>query len=152
MMNAFWDARTSREKLLLCGFGACLLAYLALVVLWQPLARARATAITDIARYNRLQPSLAMLAVSGTGQGLPTSADLPIPTILAETAGSFGLTIRRLQPSGTAAEVTLDDAAFATVLPWIDVLERDHGLRIDAVTLTRRPAPGIVATSLTVKR
>jgi general secretion pathway protein M len=151
-VTAFWAARTTREKLMLIGVGAILVAYLAFAALWQPLVQQRAAMMADIARYARLQPALAIAAANAGGSGLPASAEMPIPTILTETAGSFGLTIRRLQPSGTTAEVTLDDAAFDTVLPWIDVLERDHALRIVAVSMARRPAPGLISTTLTVAR
>ena len=72
--------------------------------------------------------------------------------ILTDAAAAFGLTISRLQPQGAEVLVTLEDAPFDTVLLWTQALIRDDALRLTQLTLTRRPAPGMVATTLTVER
>ena len=106
----------------------------------------------DIAtRIPRIERALAEVQVNPIPQ---TIAPDPRSTavILTDSAATFGLTISRLQPQGTQVLVTLEDAPFDTVLLWTQSLLQDDGLRLTQLTLTRRPAPGIVATTLTVER
>jgi general secretion pathway protein M len=147
----FWAQRTPREKWLLVTLAGTLLLYGMVIGLWQPLLQKRDAAFADIGRYTSAHAEISAIAASGLPVGTAVS-DQPIPTILADSAALFQLTIRRLQPTADAAEVSLDDAAFADVLPWLEMLERDHGLHITALTLTRRPEPGQVATTLSITR
>jgi general secretion pathway protein M len=75
-----------------------------------------------------------------------------VPAILTDAADTFGLKISRLQPQGNGAQLTLEDAPFDSVLLWIEALQRDDALRLIDLTLTRRPAPGIVGATLTMER
>ena len=144
------DGRTPRERLLIAAVGALLLVWAAFAMVWQPLLAHRATLEADIlrtdqllARVRRLPPS------SGTA---PVTDDRPLSVIATTTAGDIGLEVRRLQPQGDAVQVVVDEAPFDFVLLWIAALERDHGLRLTDLTLTRRPAPGTVAATLTLER
>lgn len=148
-MMAFWGARTARERLLIIALGFLSVIYLLIVTVWQPLQRHRTTLTDDIARYAR---ATAALSTIPAGLVAPPSADTPLPGIITDTAATYQLTIRRLQPSTDTADITLEDAPFDAVLLWIDALERDHGLRIITLTMTRRPEPGLVATNLIVGR
>jgi general secretion pathway protein M len=146
-----WRARTPRERVLIAGLAATLGLWAGVAGLWQPLQAHRAALIDDIARYTRTGAVLTTAAASGLALPAPGS-DAPLPAIITDTATAYLLTIRRLQPTADAAEIVLEDAAFETVLVWLEALERDQGLRIRALTLTRRPEPGIVGTTLTVGR
>jgi general secretion pathway protein M len=150
-MTAFWTARTRREQLLLAGLALILSVYFMFAVIWQPLQRHRATLTDDIARYARAATALSAIPAGSVAQpGL--AADTPLPGIITDTAATFQLTIRRLQPAEGAADITLEDAPFDAVLLWIDALERDYGLQIITLTMTRRPEPGLVAATLIVGR
>ena len=147
-MTDVFANRTPREKLLLVGLAALTLLWLGVTQVWQPLHSLR----HDIAvRIPRIERALAEVQANPLSQ---TIAPDPRSTavILTDSAATFGLTISRLQPQGTQVLVTLEDAPFDTVLLWTQSLLQDDGLRLTQLTLTRRPAPGIVATTLTVER
>jgi general secretion pathway protein M len=146
-----WRARTAREKVLIAGLGVILALWAGIAGLWQPLQAHRAAVLDDIARYTRTATVLTTAAASGIALPAPAS-DAPLPAVITDTATAYQLTIRRLQPTADAAEIVLDDAPFEAVLIWLEALERDQGLRIRALTLTRRPEPGIVGATLTVGR
>jgi general secretion pathway protein M len=146
-----WRARTPRERMLILSLAVTLALWAGIAGLWQPLEAHRARLIDDIARYTRTATLLTTAAAGGIALPVPGS-DAPLPAVITDTATAYQLTIRRLQPTADAAEIVLDDAAFEAVLVWLEALERDQGLRIRALTLTRRPEPGIVGTTLTVGR
>jgi general secretion pathway protein M len=148
-MTAFWVARTARERVLIAILVLFAAVFLVVTTVWQPLLRHRIALTDDIARYARATTALSAIPA---GLTVPVTADMPLPSVITDTAATFQLTIRRLQPSEGAADITLDDAPFDAVLLWLDALERDHGLRIINLTLTRRPEPGLVATNLMIGR
>ncbi|MGL5011221.1 MAG: type II secretion system protein GspM, partial [Paracoccaceae bacterium] len=150
-MMAFWAARTARERVLLACLAVVCLGYALIVGVWQPLQRQRDGMSSDIARYMRTAEALSAAAAQGVAFVTPAS-DAPLPAVITDTAAGYQLVIRRLQPTANAAEITLEDAGFEAVMLWLEALERDHGLRVMTLTMTRRPEPGLVATVLTVGR
>jgi general secretion pathway protein M len=148
-LTVIWADRTGREKVLLITLAGVAAIWGSFAGVWQPLQQHRAALLSEIIRFDRAATVLQMAAQSG---GLPrVAADTQsLPVIIAETAASLQLVIRRLQPVGDQVQITLEDAPFDAVLVWIDTMERDHGLVVQSLDLVRRPAPGVVGTSLTV--
>jgi len=149
---AFWTTflaeRTPRERGLLLGLAVVAGLAGSILGIWQPL-RAQNAAIADA--LSRTERAARQVASLPTQTDIAAPDDRPAPVIITEAAESFGLQIRRLQPQGSAVQVALDDAAFDAVLLWFEALERDHGLRLADLTLTRRPTPGTVAATLTLE-
>lgn len=150
-MMGFWAARTGRERLLIVGQALVCATYAIVAGIWQPLQRHRDMLVNDIVGYTRTSTALSDAAASGTTFTIPAD-DRPLPTIITDTAAAYQLMIRRLQPTTNAAEIALEDATFESVLLWVDALEREHNLRIVALTMIRRPEPGLVAATLTIGR
>lgn len=150
-MKAFWSARTAREKVMLGLLAVLLAAYALFAAVWQPLQAERSTLMRDIARYTNASVALDALANAGLGPA-PATIGMPLPTLITTSAETYQLPISRLLPTADAVEITLENAPFELVLTWILALEQDHGLRIIALTITRRPEPGLVATTLSVGR
>ena len=48
--------------------------------------------------------------------------------------------------------VVLEDAPFDAVILWLDAVQRDQGLRVSEIEITRRPAPGVVNAVLALER
>lgn len=144
-MNAFWVDRTPRERVMLLGLGMVMVTWLAFAGIWQPVQAQRAALTSQIARY---QTAAQMLA-NPSQITSPTDAR-PVPVIITESAATFQLTIRRLQPTGDQVQIVLEDAPFEAVLLWIEALTMDHALQLQSLDLIRRPAPGVVAATLTV--
>lgn len=149
-LAAWWMQRSGRERLLLLILGAGLAAYLVVVAVAQPLLAARDAALTRIGSH---EVALAQLAALPEGGVAPRPADSrPVPAIVTETAPAFDLAIRRIEPEGNGARLVIEDAGFAEILTWIEALEREHGLRLAAIEIDRRPEPGIVSARLTLER
>lgn len=149
LQSPWWDQRTPRERVLLAALLAVLVCWLGFVLVARPLLDARAEALASIARSEMAMARLA--AAPAPAPPVASSAQL-VPSILTETATEFGMTIRRIEPETDGAQLTIDDAAFDDVLRWIEALEARHGLRVVALKMDRRPAPGVVSASLTVRR
>ena len=150
-MTDLFTNRTPREKLMLAALAGLGLLWLVVTQVWQPLQALRQQ-IT--ARIPRIERALTEVQANPVPQSTPTLTADPRTTsvILTDAAAAFGLTISRLQPQGAEVLVTLEDAPFDTVLLWTQALIRDDALRLTQLTLTRRPTPGMVATTLTVER
>jgi len=111
-----------------------------------PLLTARATALDDIASANAIADLLALAPVTDTGpQGTPTA---PLRTRVTARAEAAGLAVRRLEPSGTALSVTLEDASYTALIGWLDVLTRAERARIVSLEIARRPVPGMVSAQV----
>jgi general secretion pathway protein M len=143
----FWSNRTPRERIMLLGLGAVTVLWLGVAGIWHPLQAQRATLAAQIARY---QTAAQMMA--NPAQATVPSNARPVPVIITESAATFQLAIRRLQPAGDQVQIVLEDAPFEAVLLWIEALTTDHALRLQSLDLIRRPAPGVVAATLTVAR
>jgi general secretion pathway protein M len=145
-MTSLWSDRTPRERVMLLGLGIVVMLWIAVVGVWRPLLGYRAGLTSQIARFQ-----LAEQKLSNPVQTAPVDARA-LPVIITETAETFQLTIRRLQPAGDQVQIVLEDSAFETVLVWIETLITDHGLQLRSLDLVRRPVPGVVAATLTVAR
>jgi general secretion pathway protein M len=65
----------------------------------------------------------------------------------------LGRAVRQITPDGDAAlRVRMERARFDHTLQWLDRLEREHGIRVNRVTLDRGEVPGTVNASLTLER
>lgn len=148
-MTDLFTNRTPREKLMPAALAGLGLLWLVITQVWQPL-QALHQQIT--ARIPRIERALTEVQANPVPLSTPTADPRTTSVILTDAAAAFGLTISRLQPQGAEVLVTLEDAPFDTVLLWTQALIRDDALRLTQLTLTRRPAPGMVATTLTVER
>ena len=146
----WWDARAPRERVLLLIMAAMAAVWLAVIAIWQPLQAARASLAVELDRHER---AIAVLQ-SQPAIAAPVRAtdDRPVNILVTETAATFDLTIRRLQPEGARLRVVLDEVPFDAVILWLEALQRDQGLQVTEVEMTRRPAPGIVNAVLAVER
>ena len=145
------DDRTPRERMLIAGAATLLVFWAIFAQVWQPLWASRAALEAGILRTDQMLARVQRLPPPANAT--PVAADdRPLAVIATATAQDMGLQVRRLQPQGDAVQVVIEDAPFDFVLLWIAALERDHALRLTELTLSRRPAPGTVAATLTLER
>lgn len=143
--------RTPRERLLLGVMAAVGALALVWVSVWQPLQTARSGYEAAIARQDALTARIAMLGAGAAPA--PVAADPRAPAVIvSDTAAAASLAIRRLEPADDRVRVVLEDADFGAVLAWIDQIDRDTGLTVADIDITRRPEPGMVSTTLTLRR
>ena len=144
------DERTKRERYLLLIAAVLAGLWTGYAGLWQPLARQEAALLSQINRYDR---AIVMLRRAPLTEPQTTRVDTrPVTSIVTETAENFSLSIRRLEPEGSGAQVVLDETGFENLLYWLDQLEHSHGLRVITTEINRRPAPGTVTATITLQR
>ncbi|WP_404711569.1 type II secretion system protein GspM [Sphingomonas sp. MMS24-J13] len=128
-----WQARSSREQILLAVLALLALAALLLVAVVRPLETARARAAADIRTYDMLA-----MRLRAAGPGL--AADMhrgPPAQIVSQTAAASGLTVQRVEPENGKLRVVFADAPFEAVLRWVSEIERTSALRIGEAQIER---------------
>jgi general secretion pathway protein M len=75
------------------------------------------------------------------------------PVVLVDRVGresGLATALRGSQPNGTGGvRVQLEAAPFDTLIAWLATLDRRYGFSIDAITVDRTPAPGLVNANIT---
>ena len=143
----WYAGRSRREQILLAVLGG----FLTVAVLWllilQPLLDARATAIGRIAAYENV-----MVRVRTAGPVGATAAGLsgPLETAIPAQAATFGIIPASVTPDGDAATVTLSEARYDSVVPWLAGLEAS-GATLSSVRIDRGSQPGVVNVSVRVQ-
>ena len=146
----WWEARVPRERLLLSVLMVVLGIWLIFAAIWQPLQSARLRLGDQIARQDRALSVLQSQPAAVETETVPD--DRPLANVITDSVAAFQLTIRRLEPEGPRVRVVLEDAPFDAVILWLDAVQRDQGLRVSEIELTRRPAPGVVNAVLALER
>jgi Type II secretory pathway, component PulM len=140
-----------RERLLVIGGGAVLLALAGWLYLWQPLMQQRAAQQDRIARY------LAVLditdrAAPAAGTRTPTCLDpMALGPRVTQSAESAGLSLTRLDPEGARLRITVSQAAYVDVMRWIAALEAGACVRATSVEMSRLTQPGQVSLRMTLE-
>ena len=139
----WWASRTARERALL-GFLAALIVaigfWYGLVV---PLRAAEAAA-----RDRHARAVERLLAVSASAQEVAAlqsaratgPAGQALTGTVVQTALTNGVSLTQQTPDTTGGvAVSIDAADPASAFRWIAVLQRDHGIGVAALALTRNP-------------
>ena len=114
-----------------------------------PLLEERRDALARIAKANAIADILVAAPAATVRQ---TDPRLPLRARITARAERDGLSIRRLEPSGDALIVTLDDVAFTTAIGWLDALTGSDGLSIAAIEMARLVTPGRANLRVTLEQ
>lgn len=148
--SGWLEERTTRERWLLMMGSAAVLIWVAFAFVWQPIQARREAASRQIALYERA--IVALHAAPASTIVAPPADPRALNAIVTDAASGFDLSIRRLEPQGNSIRVTVDEAAFQTVILWLEAMQRDSGLRASELDMIRRPAPGVVNATLVLER
>lgn len=160
-LRSWFDTLAQRERIMV-AIGACAVALaLFYYAVWQPintsLVHGRAQVSTE-AKQTRwllgLRAQARQLRAQNDQSRIKGQAQ-SILAIIDSTSRSSGLAdaVQRIQPdSNDEAVVTLDDAAFDTLLYWLHTLRRDYAIRVAALTVTRDSDNGRVQARLKLER
>jgi general secretion pathway protein M len=140
--DLWWSALSRRERILVGTMATLLTAVILIYGIIKPLQSARAAAIADIRTYETLT---ARIRAAGTLTTTPIQRRQGPPAqIVTTAAGTFSLTITpETIPGGL--RVTIADASYDSLMAWLADLSATSDLRVRAVTLQRRDAPGRVS-------
>lgn len=141
-------ARLSPRERLLIGVGLPLLGIVgAWIYVWQPVQTDLGVLRAQIAETRGVQTALDR---HPPGQVAVQAAAIrgPVASRVTRSAEAAGITLARLEPSGTGLTALVDAAPFDDIVAWIVLMETDEGLRLTAVELARRADPGVVSARL----
>ena len=146
-MRRWLDNLSGRERALVLTVLPLALIALGYVGFWQPLQAARAAYADQIVAYAQVTT----MAAAAQGQPVAPIAATdasPLSTRITQSAEAAGLQLRRLEPEDDRIAVTLDNAAFATVILWLSDLEVDRSVLLVQIDMDRRVEPGTVSARL----
>lgn len=146
-IKTWWQGLNLRERRLVIGLSAAVLAILLYGLVWQPLndnldstkkrlasREALLTWVTEnTGRYQSAQSASGTKQVNGS-----------LSSIVNRTANQQQLTITRMQPQGDSIQVWVDSASFTQLLFWLEQLVNNEGLRVQAIDLTKGENQGEV--------
>jgi general secretion pathway protein M len=158
-LRARFEALQPREQLIVAAGGVVVALALIYLVLWQPFALARNHAQADLDAARALAARIEQLGAQAQ-QGHTAGRALAGPEVSLLSAvdqaskdGILGKAPSRMQPDGDKqVRVWIEDVPFDAVLHWIDDLQSRYAVRVEGVTVERRPAPGTVNARLSLVR
>ena len=151
-MNAFWAERSARERALLTGGLVVALVFILVQFVFSPLTNFRSDARRDLARAEGIYADVSRSVAAGAQE---TDADTsqPLRTAIARTAPNFGVSVSRIgADEGDRVDVVIDSAASASLLSWMDMLERDYGADVARAVIRRNRYDQSVSAQVTFAR
>lgn len=160
-MKAWFASLAPRERAFVVAAGVALAAAALYLFVWEPLFTAEtqlrervereavlAAWVSDLgSEAARLRQRAGETSIKGRDDSL-----LSIVDATARAAG-LGEAIQRIQPEGDdQASVTLEAAAFNKLLFWLRTLERDYGVAVAALTVSRAEQTGAIQARMTLRR
>lgn len=158
-LQARWSALGDRDRRVLGFGGAALAVILAWMLVWEPLATARAGREAALADARALATQLEVLAaelqrggarsgaVQGAGQSLLAIVDQ------SRRASTIQRPPSRMQPEGeNTVRLWLEGVPYDALVRWLNELQVRYGVRVDSADLERKGAPGLVDARLTLMR
>lgn len=157
-MSAWWLARTQRERNILTVSGILLLVLFLVFGFWMPLQDHRQHQHDQLQRlYADLEfvhlASAQILAAQSQRDGPSVSVvhDQSLLGIVDSTARASGLlpSVQRVQPEGPSrVRVWMDNASFAELMRWLDMLRLDYAVEVAELSVDRVATPGRVNARL----
>lgn len=154
-MRNWYEAQSARDQRIL-RWGAVAAVVILLAALLLPLQRSLIQARqqlekqqSDLQWMRSMAPTLAAAgpgpAAAATGESLVVLIDRS-----ARESG-LGQALTGSQPSGGAMRVQLEAADFNLLVSWLSRLSTQHGVRVEAASVTGAAAPGVVNASVLLR-
>ncbi|MGE0370285.1 MAG: type II secretion system protein GspM [Gammaproteobacteria bacterium] len=157
-MKQFIANLSDRERVLLAGGGGGALLVLLFLIAWHPFSRYVERLDDNVVAQRELRVWMQQAAVEvkqlrgsaparrGASQSLLAVAD--------STARQHGLAaaMKRVEPEGTdKVRIRLEQAGFDDMTRWLELLVREHGVRIESITIDGRNQTGTVDARLALQ-
>lgn len=157
-MKDWFMSREPRERVVLIVGAIVVLAILFWWLIWLPLVTNMAALRSDIAEKSRLFIDVQRAAaVAPREQTARPTANQSLLVVINRSAESHGLrnaVTRTRQDTADAnvLNVTLQGAPFNTLLSWLVTLETEHGVSVEAASISSARAAGIVNGQIRLRR
>lgn len=159
-IRARYLALEPRERRLVVGAAAVVLALLYYLLVWEPLALGRAQLSNQIQAEQSLAMELAAAAplarsAGSANRSATANRNRSMLAVVDQTgkAAGLGSGIRRVQPEGdNRVRVWLEGVEFNQAVRWLHQIETQHGLEVDSADVGRQSKPGRVEARLGLVR
>lgn len=149
---------SNRERVLLAVGGAGLAIVLLFLIAWLPFSRHVDRLHDTVAeqRELRLWMTRAAEEVKQLRGAAPTRKTMgqSLLSVADSAARQHGLAaaMKRVEPEGAdKVRIRLEQAGFDDMTRWLELLAREHGVRIESITIDGRGQTGIVDARLTLQ-
>ncbi len=158
-MMVWWAGLAPRERVIL-SVGLAVLAVMMLwLMVWEPVAKARADLRAEVATLSAelgWMEQVADRVRRRALQGSDTAAAAPGGSVLtlvevAANASGIKANIERVQPEGQGARLWFDQVGFDRLIVWLGQLEQRHGLKVSQLAVDARGESGMVSARVLVE-
>lgn len=147
-----WDGLAPREQRTLVLGGLALVAILAWLLLWEPLAASRdawrarvAAAEADLAWMRAAVPRVQAARGQGQAALVPDGRSLLARVDASARDAGLGTSLLRAEPVSTGqVRVTFEQAGFDALVAWLETLATQHGTRVTELSVQRADGVGLV--------
>lgn len=146
------SARDQRAVILLALFFALITAWFGI---WQPLQNAkernRLSYQAATQDYQWMQEHAAF--ISHTAAPTPISENTPLLTTASNSALQHAITIAHAEEVGgnNSFRFTIENTPFEKIILWLDSLQRESGIRCNAIAVESDPTSGTVKAEITLE-
>jgi len=158
-MREWWEGLGTRERFIVIPGSVILIPFLLWVLVWRPLIgnviqleQEVASQRENVVWMQNAATELRQLRGSGAqaAAGLGGRSLLAVVDQSARSAG-LGSGLKRIEPdTADAVRVRLEGVSFDTLVTWLDLLSRQHGIQASLVSIEREAGPGLVNVRLTL--
>jgi general secretion pathway protein M len=152
-LRTWWDARETRERLLILLAGILSGAIIAWQFIFLPSAKFRSDQERAFSAALGEYVYVTSVTQTMTASQARPSRGQPLQAVLTNTSDLYGLTISRLLPADDEGlNVWIDTAPAQLLYAWIGDLEREHGVRVERAAIRRNQAGDGVNANLFLRR
>jgi general secretion pathway protein M len=151
-----WQRLSFREQRLLLiggGLATVMLSYFAVIA---PLQQRAETATARLQAEQQLfswVEERANLIIQLRKQGIVATNQEPLNKVIADSSKQMSITLIRIQPRDELLQIWVDALPFNRLLDWLELLNKQYGITVDALDIERSVQPGVVDVKrLQVKR
>ncbi len=153
-----WQARNSRERMILSIGGTLAAALIFYLAVWDPITSDRERLLRDLPRLRALAAEFrnnaneaemlrARLKTRGTGQPLPATIEA------SAKQANLGAPLRAVQSLGSdRAQVSGSGLQFDALVRWLAALAASDGIAVDVIQASAATEPGRVQLDSLVLR
>lgn len=155
MIKSWFTGLAEREQWMVAGGAAVAVAIVFWGLVWLPLTNATSERQETVGAQKTLLVKLAQIGPQTQAPSSRRGSNQSLVVLVDQTTRATGLApaLRRNQPDGNdTIRVTLQNAAFDSVMEWLANLESQHGVVVQSASVDTTRSPGTVNSTLVLTR
>ncbi|MCE0493862.1 type II secretion system protein M [Vibrio salinus] len=144
----WWFALSTREQKLMVVMAVIVIVFFAYAGIWRPIyqgaeeARSRLVSEQKLLSWVKNHANQIISLRQTSGQS--ATKDMPFNQVITTSSKQYGLTLIRIQPRENSYQVWFEPASFNRFLKFIDYLQRQYGIRVEALDVEKAKQPGLI--------